>query len=119
MGVGPFLGAATEVPFRTGTVEGGVEWLVPGWADIPFVFAAGAFERDDSVHGWSPGVLGAVLWGPHSYNFEGPYALSGGLFVEVRHTLGAFADDGIVAGAIIDLSLFAYPFLFAYGALTH
>jgi hypothetical protein len=117
MAIGPYVAAATEVPFRTGMVGGGLEWLVPAWADIPFVFAAGAFERNDSVHGWNPGVSGTLIWGPHSYNFDSLYAISGGIFVEARHTLGGIEDSGVIVGAITDLSFFAYPFLLVAGAL--
>jgi hypothetical protein len=119
MGVGPFVAASTEALFRTGTFQAGAEWLVPAWGDVPFVFAAGVFERSDSIHGWAPGVSGAVFWGPHSYNFDGPYAMAGGIFVEGRHGLGSVRDDGVIAGVAIDLSVFAYPFLLLYGALAH
>jgi len=116
MAIGPFVAIESEA-LRTLSFEGGVEWLVPAWAGIPFVFAAGGFERSDSVHAYEPGVLGAIFWGSHSYNFEGPYALSAALFVEGRRGLGDEHDLGFVAGVSFDVTLLAYPFILAAGAL--
>lgn len=115
MGIGPYVEFATEA-FDTLELGAGASWLVPGWT-FPFVFSAGAFERQARGQGWEPGVASSIFVGPRSYNFHSSYDLAGGLFVQARYGLGDARQADIVLGAQIDLTLLAYPLIFAYAAV--
>jgi hypothetical protein len=116
MGLGPFLGVGTEA-FNSLSLEGGVDWLVPVLPDLPFVLSAGAFDRRDEGAS-QRGVLGELQWGAHPYSFEGHYDMAFGLFLEARYALDVPREADLVGGIAIDLSLFGYPFLLAYQAIS-
>ncbi len=118
MGVGPFLAVGSEA-FRSLSLEGGVDWLVPApSADFPFTFAAGVYDRWDEA-GARQGVLGEILWGARGYNFDSHYNLAFSLFVEGRYALGSTREEDVIGGVAIDLSILGYPFLLAYEAIAH
>ena len=116
MAVGPYVELVTE-GFASVEVGGGVEWLVPVWTPVPFVFSAGLFERKAPGFSLAPGVASTVFLGSRSYNFHSVYELAAGFFVQGRYGFGDARQADVTAGLQLDLSLFAYPFLFAYQAL--
>jgi hypothetical protein len=116
MAVGPYVDVATAA-FDTIETGGGVEWLVPVSESIPFVLSAGLFERHAPRFGWEPGAEATIFAGSRSHNFTSWYGLAAGVFVQGRYGFGDGKQADLIAGAQIDLSLFAYPFLFAYEAL--
>jgi hypothetical protein len=116
MAVGPFVDVGSE-NFRSLSVEGGIDWLVPASVDFPFILAAGAFDRFDRGEGPRAGALAEILWGSRGYNFDSHYDLSFQLFVEGRYAPGSVAEEDLLGGIAVDLSMFAYPVLLAIGAL--
>ena len=116
MAVGPYADVATAA-FDTLEVGGGVEWLIPVSESIPFVLSAGMIERRAPSFGWQPGAESTLFVGSRSHNFTSWYGLAAGFFVQGRYGFGDAKQADLLAGAQIDLSLFAYPFLLAYEAL--
>ncbi len=116
MAVGPYVDFATAA-FDTLEVGGGVEWLIPLSTSLPFVLSGGVLERRAPGFGWEPGVASTLFVGSRSYNYHSWYGLSAGLFVQGRYGLGEGKQADLIAGAQVDLSLFAYPFVLAYEAL--
>lgn len=116
MALGPYVDVATAA-FDTLEVGGGLEWLVPVSESLPFVFSAGLFERRAPRFGWEPGAEATLFVGSRSHNFTSWYGLAAGLFVQGRYGFGDGKQTDAIAGAQIDLSLFAYPFVLAYEAI--
>jgi hypothetical protein len=116
MGVGPYVDFATAA-FETLELGGGVEWLIPISEAFPLVASAGLLERRAPSFGWEPGAAATIFVGPRSYNFTSWYGLAAGLFVQGRYGFGDAKQADILGGVQIDLSLLAYPFIFAYEAL--
>ena len=116
MGVGPYVDVATAA-FDSLETGGGVEWLVPLTESLPMVLSAGMFERHTRAFGWEPGTEATIFVGSRSHNFTSWYGLAAGLFVQGRYGFGDGHQADLLAGAQIDLSLFAYPFILAYEAL--
>jgi hypothetical protein len=106
MGIGPYVEVGTEA-FQSLALGGGAEWLVPVTESFPLVDGAG----------WEPGLSAAAFFGSRGYNFHSWYGLTGGVFVLARRSLGATRDTDLIAGLELDLSLFAYPWIFLYNAL--
>ena len=116
MAVGPYVDIATAA-FDTIELGGGVEWLLPVTEGFPLVVSAGLLERRAPMFGWEPGAESTVFFGSRGYNFTSWYGLAAGLFVQARYGFGDGKQTDLIAGAQLDLSLFAYPFLLAYEAL--
>ncbi len=115
-GFGPYVDVATAA-FDTLEAGGGVEGLLPITEAIPLVLSTGLFERRAPSFGWQPGAEATVFAGTRSHNFTSWYGLAAGLFVQGRYGFGDAKQADLIAGAQIDLSLFAYPFVLAYEAL--
>jgi hypothetical protein len=77
------------------------------------VLSAGGALRIDA-QGVSVGALERLWWGVRSYNYHAPYSLSVGVFVEARQFPGPQGDFDVVAGADLDLQVFALPWLMLY-----
>jgi hypothetical protein len=118
MGVGPYVELLT-VAFDTLETGGGGEWLVPFSNEFAFVFSGGAYARRAPGYAWEPGVATGIFVGGRSYNFSSLYALGTGLFVQGRYGLGDAKQADVLIGVQLDLSVFAFPFIFAYEALRH
>jgi hypothetical protein len=116
MGIGPYVEVGTEA-FQSLALGGGAEWLVPVTESFPLVLSAGATARGVDGAGWEPGLSAAAFFGSRGYNFHSWYGLTGGVFVLARRSLGATRDTDLIAGLELDLSLFAYPWIFLYNAL--
>ncbi len=118
MAIGPYVETLT-VAFETFEVGGGVSWLIPMTEHIPLVLSFGAHARgyNNAVgSGWEPGLHTSVFVGSRSYNFGSLYGLSAGFFVEGRWGLGDGQQADILGGALIDLELFALPFVLLVNA---
>ena len=117
MALGPYVDFVTE-GFDSAELGAGVEWLLPVWSAVPFVFSAGTLARRAAGVAWAPGVASTVFVGSRSYNFDSFYALAAGFFVQGRYGFGAARQTDVIAGLQVDLSLLGYPFLFAYQAMS-
>ena len=116
MGIGPYLELASEA-FESFEAGGGLDWLIPASESFPFILSAGMEARHTAWTGWEPGVTSALFFGSRGYNFHSVYGLTGGIFVELRRSLGDSRDTDLIGGVELDLSFLAFPFLLIYGAL--
>jgi hypothetical protein len=116
MALGLYIDASSEA-FETINVGGGAEWLLPTSDLIAVVLSAGAVAERAPGFGWEPGGESTIFVGSREYNFDSHYALGTGLFVQGRYSFGDSKEADVIAGAQIDLSFFAYPFVFAYNAI--
>jgi hypothetical protein len=116
MAIGPYVEVASEA-FHSFETGGGIDWLIPAVESFPFILSAGAAARHTSETGWEPGLTSALFFGSRGYNYHSWYGLTVGLFVQGRYSLGPSHDADVIGGLELDLSVFAFPFLFAYGAL--
>ena len=117
MAIGPYVDFT--MAFETLELGSGVEWLAPISESFPLILSAGLIERRAPSFGWEPGAEATIFIGSRSYNFTSWYGLAAGLFVQGRYGFGDAKQADLLAGAQVDLSFFAYPFLLAYEALRH
>lgn len=117
MAIGPYVEASTY-GFATAELGGGVSWLVPVSSSLPFIFSAGTFARNEHADGWEPGAAATIFFGSRSYNFHSTYGLMAGLFLQGRVGLANSRQADLLLGAHIDLSLLAWPWVYAFQAIT-
>jgi hypothetical protein len=117
MALGPYAELGT-VAFNSFEMGGGLSWLLPVWTTVPFVVSGGAFARHTGPFDWEPGVAGRLFVGSRSYNFHSVYGLSLGGFVQLRHGLGDGKQSDLLFGVHVDLSLLAWPWVYAFQSIT-
>jgi hypothetical protein len=116
MAIGPYIDMSTTA-FATLDFGGGAEWLIPWSTTLPLILSAGPYARHATGIDWSPGIEATIFVGSRSYNFNAPYSMSAGFFVQGRHDFGIEPRNDIVLGVQVDLALLALPFVYAFEAL--
>jgi hypothetical protein len=111
-GLGPFLEVGSA-GFWDARFGGGLSLLAPVTEDFPLVVSVGLYD-----HELRAASFGATLfWGARSFNFDGNYNWSLGLYASGFRDLDHERDTLVSAGLEIDGFFVAAPFLFAYQAL--
>ena len=112
IGLGPYveLGTAGFWDVRWG---GGGSVLLPVSASFPLVVSVGV----DGHALRSPALALSLFLGARSYNFDGAYNYSLGIYTSAYRDLGAEHASLISAGLELDGFFFAAPLLFAWSAL--
>jgi hypothetical protein len=110
-GFGPYVDLATA-EFDTLEIGGGGQWLLPFRDEFLWGLSAGGLARHALASApWEPGVAATLHFWARSYNYEAPYGLANGAFVQARYGFGDSKQTDIIFGVQIDLALLAIPFL--------
>lgn len=110
-GFGPYLDVVTA-GFDTLEIGGGGQVLVPLKGEFLLGFSGGAFARYGGIPAdWEPGVSATVHFWARSYNYDAPYVLANGAFVQMRYGFGDAHQADLIFGVQINLALLAIPFL--------
>lgn len=110
-----FYAEALTVAFESFEPGGGLEWLLPLVAGLPFVLSAGGHARY-SVDGWEPGVHGALFVGSRSYNHSSAYGVAVGGFVQGRYAFGDARQGDVLIGLYVDSAILVLPFVLLINA---
>ncbi len=111
-GFGPYL-EVTTAGFWDLRWGGGATLLVPLTENFPLTVSLGVVEHELRA----PALSVSTFFGARSYNFEGTYNWSLGVFASAARDLGEPRTTLISAGFEIDGFFVVAPFLFAVSAL--
>ena len=115
--VGPYAEVLTD-GFDEIQAGIGASILLPIIDSIPLVLSAGPYGRiGKGGCGVEPGVAGAVFWGSRSYNFSANYAMSLGVFTQIRAGFGPSKETTLILGAQMDLAFLSLPIVFLVDAI--
>jgi hypothetical protein len=111
-GLGPYADVWTA-GFDDLHLGAGMSIVAPAWPAVPFVLSFGPAYDASRSNGEFTATL---FWGPASYNFHSPYALTNGVFLRIDRGFASTPTTRISIGVRIDMLWLALPFVIAYEA---
>lgn len=115
LGLGPMVSIDT-FGFHAYSAGGGLSVLLPVHDYLPLVLSGGAYAHRPQVGDTGVQVFGAIGWGARSFNYDGLYNMSGGIFVELRRGVTGDAANAVVIAAHLDAEVLTLPIVLVVNA---